>query len=169
MTTTVCSRTTSEHLKSGLTGFSTGDWVGNCVGRNNYRYFVTFLLTTTLCLAYVCAGHVTLLVLRSRAALVTTDSSASGPVESSEFSSMHGSTIIHSIGTVVLVLLKHADVVIAAFMTFVIFTNVSGLAAVHVFLSMMGQTTNEWVCTTHKTDLYKRSHPKAHICNDHHR
>lgn len=139
-----------------VTHFHTGDWVGNCVGRNNYRYFVTFLMTTTLCLTIVCAGHVALLVFKSRASLAAADSSASNSIESSEDSTTHGSTLFHSIGTVILVLLKHADVTIAAFMTFIIFTNVSVLAAVHFFLCMMGQTTNEWVCKTRHTQNQHR-------------
>ena len=39
-------------------------WVGNCIGKRNYRYFYCFLVSISLYCIYVCSFAVTTLVLR---------------------------------------------------------------------------------------------------------
>ena len=106
-------------------------WVGNCIGRRNYRHFCWFLHATTALALYVLASSVGALWLRARAAkdaaALTGDAAAVRDVGSGLAQAAREST-----GAIVL--LVYCGVAIWF---------VAGLCGFHVYLSWTDQTTAE--------------------------
>lgn len=94
-------------------------WVGNCVGKRNYRYFYMFIVSLAFLAVFVFACSVTHLVMLSRS------SGASG-----------GSGLLEALRT------SPASAVVACICFFSVWS-VLGLASFHTYLASTEQTTNE--------------------------
>ncbi|KAJ6663393.1 hypothetical protein lerEdw1_009472 [Lerista edwardsae] len=114
-------------------------WVGNCVGKRNYRYFYAFILSLSFLTAFIFACVITHLVLLSQGsdfltALKTTP--ARYPF-STRGSSLQAHT--HTRGSFLDPLLTVLELVICFFSVWSIF----GLSGFHTYLVASNLTTNE--------------------------
>ncbi|CAL4092380.1 unnamed protein product, partial [Meganyctiphanes norvegica] len=100
-------------------------WVGNCVGKRNYRYFYIFLISLTFLCFFIIGGSVTHLVLLSE--------------EEGEFLKA--------------IQVSPASVVIAGFCFFIVWS-ILGLAGYHTYLTFSSMTTNEAIRKRHNKKLY---------------
>lgn len=98
-------------------------WVGNCVGRRNYRYFYTFIVSLSFLAVFVFACAVTHLALLARGG----PGGGGAPAEGGLAAALRASP---------------ASAVVAA-VCFLSVWSVLGLAGFHTYLASTDQTTNE--------------------------
>ena len=96
--------------------------MGNCVGKRNYRYFLTFLLLTIFNLVS-CLAFTTWLL-----AVLTIEAQQEGHTGFDGF---------------IQAALQYPDGVLLDVFLFIIFFSVAGLVSYHVYISVLGRTTNE--------------------------
>nr|CAG4637624.1 EOG090X01OT [Chydorus sphaericus] len=89
-------------------------WIGNCVGRRNYRYFYSFIVSLAFLCVFIFACAVTHLVLLTRENMPFVDAIKESP----------------------------ASVIVAVICFFSVWS-VLGLAGFHTYLTTSNQTTNE--------------------------
>eukprot|EP01104_Vermistella_antarctica_P018542 TRINITY_DN6908_c0_g1_i1.p1 TRINITY_DN6908_c0_g1~~TRINITY_DN6908_c0_g1_i1.p1 ORF type:complete len:299 (+),score=35.15 TRINITY_DN6908_c0_g1_i1:346-1242(+) len=110
-------------------------WVGNCIGRRNYHFFLFFVYSVTFALLFtlaVCVGHVLYFF------LVQTDESG-------------GAAFVDS--------LPHVGVTYAlAIYAILVMIGISGLSGFHSMLLWRNETTNE-----NLKYLYNSSSPNPHV------
>lgn len=114
-------------------------WVGNCVGRRNYRYFYTFVVSLSFLAVFVFACAVTHLALL-----------ASGRAGGEA-------------GLAAALRASPASAVVAA-VCFLSVWSVLGLAGFHTYLASTDQTTNEDVSTLTRLRLYTVRHRTPFGC-----
>jgi len=113
-------------------------WVGNCIARRNYKFFIYFIDSATILCVYMFAFSLTELLM-----LYTEHGS-------------HGwSSFWDGIKT-------SPFCVIIGVYTFFIFWSLAGLSSYHCFLTCVGKTTNEEIKTGNDESLY--SHGKFMNC-----
>lgn len=95
-------------------------WVGNCVGRRNYKYFYLFLVSLTVYCAYLLSVSVAAIVLRSK--------------EESFAAAMQRGPLSP----------------VVALVAFFSIWSVAGLAGFHTYLTALNMTTNEDIKGTFK-------------------
>ncbi|KAK9767787.1 Eukaryotic peptide chain release factor GTP-binding subunit [Basidiobolus ranarum] len=99
-------------------------WVNNCVGRRNYRYFFTFILTSSILSLYVFGFSLGHLILYWK---IQTKASASGTYSFQQ------------------VLGEHFVSLILAIFTFVFGFTITGMTGYHLFLISKNMTTHEQI------------------------
>ncbi|NWU88584.1 ZDHC9 Palmitoyltransferase, partial [Upupa epops] len=100
-------------------------WVGNCVGKRNYRYFYLFILSLSLLTIYIFTFNIVYVALKSlKIGFLNTLKETPGTYPSPELS---------------LTLLTVLEVLICFFTLW----SVVGLTGFHTFLVALNQTTNE--------------------------
>ena len=118
--------------------------VGNCVGKHNYRHFVTFLVAATISMCFVLVGTIAQLVLVFKEYAASNNRSSSGSSYSTSFSSSDNDSIL----SIILLILKHLDVFFVLIAAFFTAMQAGSLGFAHLGFVFMGMTTNEWVCST---------------------
>uniref|UniRef100_A0A3B3QLR8 Palmitoyltransferase n=1 Tax=Paramormyrops kingsleyae TaxID=1676925 RepID=A0A3B3QLR8_9TELE len=93
-------------------------WVGNCVGKRNYRYFYLFILSLSFLTIFIFAFVITHIVLRSN--------------QTGFLSALKDSP-----------LLNHSDTVLEVVVCFFSMWSIVGLSGFHTYLIGSNQTTNE--------------------------
>lgn len=112
-------------------------WVGNCIGKRNYRYFTVFVSSLTLSCIYVFAG-----------------------------SAVHLSLIIHHDGKSFGSAIKSVPTVaVVLIFSFLAFWSIAGLCAFHMHLIADGVTTNEYIKRNYRSPRENPFHRGSCINN----
>ncbi|KAJ1198909.1 hypothetical protein NDU88_002747 [Pleurodeles waltl] len=129
-------------------------WVGNCVGKRNYRYFYLFILSLSFLTIYIFAFNIVYVALNTvRVGFVETLKESPGTYPSSEELKYCFKTFFYSLKSLIPILLKrchkslyflnHVHTVLEVIICFFTLWSVVGLTGFHTFLVSLNQTTNE--------------------------
>lgn len=122
-------------------------WIGGCVGRRNYHYFVTYLIFSSLLSGCVCL----FIIIFLSDAIADAQYSSTSTVISGKHTIEHSSTTALSIADSVFHTLKqNISMFVLLLVTVPCFFSLISLTLYHLYVISLGQTTNEMIRRTFK-------------------